>query len=69
MEPIAKLVSTRPDADIAADIRAKMESAYAPVLRILDEATAAGFQVTCAAGPDYAGRHQIVNLTIAKVYR
>jgi hypothetical protein len=67
-DPI-KLVPSRPDAEIAAELRAKMEAAWEPVCRVLDEARAAGFEISSAAEPDYAGRHRLTRLIIAKHFK
>src|SRR5580692_2351246 len=41
-EPIVQLVTTRSDAEIAADIKRRLLEAFRPSLEIFDEASAAG---------------------------
>lgn len=66
-EPIA-LVSGRPDADVAADLKRRVTDKLRELCAIYDEAKDAGFMVNHQLGVDYAGKWQIVQLTIAKLF-
>jgi hypothetical protein len=68
-EPIA-LVTTKPEADIAADLKAKLEAALAPVCDLFDEATRHGLMVqwdAIAPGPPFL-RHAVRGLRLVKHY-
>jgi hypothetical protein len=69
-DPI-RLVPTRSEADIAADIKRKIEEAYVPVCAIMDEAGREGFQVLfdniIYQGPPQM-RHKVNGLRLVKVY-
>lgn len=65
---VAKLVTTRPDAEIAADIKARVTAAMDPVLAIFDEAARAGLMIqwdNLAPSPPFY-RHRIGGLRIVK---
>jgi hypothetical protein len=62
------LVPNRPDAEVAKELRAKMETALEPVLTILDEARAAGFEINFNLAPDYAKRSRIQTLLLIKQF-
>jgi hypothetical protein len=66
MNDAIRLEPTRPDAELAADFRKRMEEALTPVLLIMDEMKAAGFTPTYQVGLDYRQRFAITNLIIAK---
>lgn len=64
--PLA-LVSTRPDAAVAKDIRERLTAAFDPVLAILNEATDHGLQVNFSVAPlPPFSRIGIVNIVIVK---
>ncbi len=44
-DELFKLVTTRPEAEIAADIKAQLEKAFNPVCALCDEAARSGFSV------------------------
>ena len=44
-DSVAKLVTTKPEAEIAADIKRRLEEAFLPVLELIDEANRAGLWV------------------------
>lgn len=70
-EPVAKLVTTRPEADVAADLKRRLEDALDPVSALIDEAAKAGFLAQWdgfIAGPPPHFRHRPNNLRIVKVY-
>ena len=66
---IARLVPTKSEAEIAADIKKRLEAAFEPVLAIFDEAAQRGLQISwdgIALGPAF--RHRINGLRIIKNY-
>jgi hypothetical protein len=67
-EPIARLMPTRSDGDIAAELKARVAEAMKPVLAIFDEAVAAGLVIhwdTIAPAPPFF-KHQIHGLKLVK---
>ena len=65
-----RLVVTRSDAEIAADIKSRIEEAARPLLDLLDEAQAAGLIVQfdgIGPTPPYF-KHRIINPRVSKVY-
>jgi len=66
MSNVIKLERPGSDADIAADLKKRMTEAYAPILALFDEATAAGLQMQCTSGLGTLGRHVIITLTVAR---
>jgi hypothetical protein len=62
------LVPTKPDAEIVADLKARLTVAMAPVLAILDEATAAGlvFQWDNLSPAPPLFKYQIHGLKVVK---
>jgi hypothetical protein len=65
---IATLVPTKSEAEIAEELRRRVIEAHEPLLALLDEAHAAGFEIICGCGLAPIGRHVITHLRIAKVY-
>lgn len=51
-----KLATTRPDVEVAADLRRRLEVAASPVLAILEEANAARFVVSLGLERDAFGQ-------------
>lgn len=66
MDTPVTLVTTKPDAERAKDIRAKIEEALGPVCCVMDEAVAAGFTIGFQLAPDYRQRHVIALLKVTK---
>jgi len=67
---IAKLVTTKPEAEIAADLKARLEAALAPVAALIDEAAGHGLQVNWdgfVMGPPTM-RHRVNNLRLVRTY-
>ena len=64
------LVTTRPDSEIAADLKARIDEAAQPLLELMDEALAAGFVVQFDGigiqAPYFKNR--IINPRVVKVY-
>ena len=67
-EPIAKLVPTKPDAELAAELRKRAIDLYEPICELLTQAHAAGFEVQIACGMGPLGRCVITGLKVVKVY-
>jgi hypothetical protein len=69
-ERAIELVTTKPEAEIAADLKRRLEEAMAPVLALMDEGMAKGLMIqfdgVIAQPPLF--RHKIINLRIAKHY-
>ncbi len=55
------------DREIAADFKAKLIEAHKPVFAILDEAKAAGLEISFASGPGLDGKIVIQSMKIMKV--
>jgi hypothetical protein len=67
-DKIAKLVPGKSDAEIAADLKARVILAYDPLLAILDEAVALGFHINIQAGLGGLGKIVITQLQVSKIY-
>lgn len=67
-ESVARLVPTQPDGDLAADFKRRLIEVHEPVLKLLTEIDASGFEahVSCSKGP--LGNFTINSLKIVKVY-
>lgn len=67
---IAHLVTTRSDAEIAADLKKRVEEAMGPVLLLFEEAASHGLAIQWdAIGPAAPYfRHKLHNLRILKTY-
>jgi hypothetical protein len=69
-ETVAKLVTTKPDAEVAADLKRRMEEALVPALALMDEAAAAGLQFqwdNFAPGPPYM-RFRVNGMRLVKFF-
>ena len=64
-EPL-KIVSSRPDKEIADDIRARLNEALDEVLEIMREGDQAGLQVGFSIGRDQYGKQTVTALTIVR---
>lgn len=64
-EPI-QLVPTKPDAEIAAELKQEIIDAAQPVCLILEKAQRLGFNVSISWGMNALGKMQIAQLIIAK---
>ncbi len=64
-EPL-KIVSSRPDKEIADDIRARLNEALDAVLEIMREGDQAGLQVGFSIGRDQYGKQIVTALTIVR---
>jgi len=65
---IATLVPTKSDADMAAELKKRAIEVYEPVLQLLNEAHAAGFEIAVSSGLAPIGKHMITGVRVAKVY-
>ena len=65
---IATLIPTRSDAEVAAEFKKRAIEVYEPVLQLLNEAHAAGFEININSGLAPIGRHMITLLRVAKIY-
>jgi len=65
---VATLVPTKSDADLAAEFKKRAIEVYEPVLQLLNEANAAGFEISIGSGLTPIGKHMITALRVAKVY-
>lgn len=66
---IVKFASAGTDANYAAEIKAKIIEAYAPLLKILTEANNKGFRVNVGCGQGPLGEYVIMQLDISKVFK
>lgn len=70
MNDIAQLITTRPEADIAADLKKRIEAALEPLAVLFDEAAQHGLLVQwdgILPGPPYF-RHAVRGLRLVKHY-
>lgn len=65
-EPL-RIVTDRPDSVLAAEYKARLVEAYAPILALLDEITAAGLQANVGTGPNALGKQTITVLQIVRL--
>jgi hypothetical protein len=65
------LVTTRPEADVAADLKRRADEALAPLAALLDEAAANGLLIRWDAIAPSAPyfRHAVIGLRIEKHYK
>lgn len=63
--PVA-LVTSRPDRDVADDLKRRLREALGPVLQVLDDSRAAGFVPMFNLGLDNLGRSHISELALVK---
>jgi hypothetical protein len=66
--PVVQLVTTRSDAEIAADLKRRLLEAFKPVLEIFDEASSSGLAIQWdnikPVSPRY--KHEVNGLRIVK---
>ena len=68
MTEIARIIPTRPDTEIAADLKRRAIELYNPILELCTEAHNAGFEVHISSAMGPLGKHVITLLKVAKVY-
>lgn len=69
-DEVVNLVPTKSDAEVAVELKQKMEEAMKPVCAIMDEAVAHKLVIRfqgIMAGPPYM-RHQVIGLEVVKVF-
>ncbi len=67
-EKPVQLVTTKPDVEVAADLKVRLERAMEPVLGLFDEAAAHGLLIqwdTLGVAPPFY-KHKIVGLRVVK---
>lgn len=65
---ITQLVPTKSDAELAQELKAKVEEVYAPLLALLNEYDKYGFNVQAGVGKNAFGKYVIVQLQVIRVY-
>jgi uncharacterized protein (DUF2062 family) len=65
---VATLVPTKSDAEVAAELKRRATEVYEPVLQLLNDAHAAGFEIAISSNLTPVGKHMITLLRVAKVY-
>lgn len=68
MNEIPKLVTTKPDKEVAAELKDKLVQAYEPLLKVIDECSAAGFKINVQVGTNAFGKAHIQLLVIVKEF-
>ena len=63
------VVPSKPDAEVAAELKKKIIEALEPVCKILSEADEAGFEASFHIGLGPLGKQSIHMLKIAKIYK
>ena len=66
MNNAIKLVPTKSDADLAAELKQEIIEAYEPALAALEKASKAGFMVNMNCGKNFFGQMVINELIISK---
>jgi hypothetical protein len=65
---VATLVPTKPEADIAAELKKELSDKLIEVCAVMDRANKAGFVVSFGLGTVPPGKNVIAQLTVAKHY-
>lgn len=66
---VAQLVTgSKPDAEIAKELKAKIIETLQPALKVMDEAKDHGFAISFNLGPDFMGKHNITVLQVSKLF-
>lgn len=68
MNEIAKLVPTKPDTELAQELKAELVEASQAWLDACTKAHRAGFMVQSNFGPNYLGQYVIQSLQLVKVF-
>jgi len=68
-EPI-QLVTTQPEVEVAADLKRRVGEAFAPVLKVCDEAAAAGLRIQWdnVLVNGHTLRYELIGLRVVKFY-
>lgn len=67
-DKVAALVTTKSDAELAAEFKRRLVESHEPVLKLLGEISRAGFEVGLRTAPGPLGNWIIAELKISKVY-
>lgn len=62
------LVPNKPDAELAAEFKAKAIELHEPLLKLLDEAHAKGFQISVGCGLGPLGKYVIMQMAVHRIY-
>ena len=68
MNEIARIVPTKPDAEVAADFKRRAVEIYQPLLDLCTEAHQSGFEVQISSGMGPLGKHVITMCKVVRVY-
>lgn len=68
MSETVKLVTGRPDTEVAKEIRVGLEASIQPVLEKINAAKTMGFDIAFGLGPLYDGKIGLVSLVISKQF-
>ena len=63
------VVPSKPDAEVAAELKEKVINLYQPLLDLLSEANDKGFQVQVGCGVGPLGKYVIQQLQIVKIFK
>ena len=68
-ENVTKLITTKPDAELAAEFKQRVIKEYEPLLALFDEINVAGFECQFQVGKGGPlGKQMILSMNITKVY-
>ena len=65
-EPVVKLATTKPEAEIAAEMKKRITAKLEELCGILNEATDAGFHVAYGTGSSPMGRQIVTQVVVMK---
>lgn len=65
---VAKLVTTKPDAELAEEFKQKVIEAYKPLIDICNEYEKHGLMVQASIGKNAIGQFQLIQLQIIKTF-
>lgn len=68
MNEIAKLVPTKPDREVAEELKAELMEAIKPWLEAATKAHKAGFVVQAQFGPNFLSQYIVQSLQLVKIY-
>lgn len=68
MNEIAKLVTTKPDTEVAAELKVELIEAAKAWLEVCTKAHKAGFIVNAQFGPNYLGTYIIQSMSLVKTF-
>lgn len=66
---VTRLVpGSKPDAEVAKELKARIIETLQPALKVMDEAKEHGFTISFNIGPDFLGRNHITVLQLSKLF-